>query len=119
MKPTRPPHRPLNAFYCLPAAARTKLRKLLADREKAGGSAAGGAASGKAAAERSPHSKSSYDADEFASLVKSYEGLKWRMISKPGGATVKPDDFYRCAAGACPCIHLVLLLANSSTCMTG
>ena len=23
-----------------------------------------------------------------------YEKLNWRMISKPGGATVKPDDFY-------------------------
>ncbi len=24
-----------------------------------------------------------------------YEKLNWRMVSKPGGATVKPDDFYR------------------------
>lgn len=82
---------------CVAAAARTKLRKLLSDKEKAGASAAGSAAAGKGAADRSPHAKSSYDAAEFASLVKGYEALKWRMISKPGGATVKPDDFYRYA----------------------
>jgi hypothetical protein len=32
-----------------------------------------------------------------------YEGLKWRMISKPGGATVKPDDFYRCGVAVEGC----------------
>ena len=31
---------------------------------------------------------------EFAALAAKYEALNWRMISKPGGATVKPDDFY-------------------------
>jgi hypothetical protein len=69
---------------------------LLADKDKAGtaGSGSSGAA-GKSAADASPHVKSSYDAAEFEALVKQYEGLKWRMISKPGGATVKPDDFYR------------------------
>jgi hypothetical protein len=36
----------------------------------------------------------SYDAGEYDSLVAKYEKLNWRMISKPGGATVKPDDFY-------------------------
>lgn len=36
----------------------------------------------------------SYDAAEFAALVEKYEKLNWRIISKPGGATVKPDDFY-------------------------
>lgn len=81
-----------HSFLC--TAARTKLRKLLAEKEKAGAAGAS-AASGKAAAERSPHAKSSYDAVEFESLVTVYESLKWRMISKPGGATVKPDDFYR------------------------
>lgn len=35
-----------------------------------------------------------YDAGEFEDLVGKYEELKWRIISKPGGATVKPDDFY-------------------------
>lgn len=36
----------------------------------------------------------SYDASEFSKLVEKYEKLNWRIISKPGGATVKPDDFY-------------------------
>lgn len=27
-----------------------------------------------------------------------HEQLGWRMVSKPGGATVKPDDYYRLAA---------------------
>lgn len=36
-----------------------------------------------------------YDAAEFASLSEKYTTLNWRIISKPGGATVKPDDFYK------------------------
>lgn len=36
----------------------------------------------------------SYDASEFTMLVEKYEKLSWRIISKPGGATVKPDEFY-------------------------
>lgn len=88
------PHLHCCAAVPKPAAARTKLRKLLADKDKAGAAGGVSAASGSAA-ERSPHAKSSYDAAEFGALVKVYEGLKWRMISKPGGATVKPDDFYR------------------------
>ena len=36
----------------------------------------------------------SYDAAEFEPLVAKYEKLNWRIISKPGGATVKPDEFY-------------------------
>jgi len=87
---------PIHFFARFPAAARTKLRKLLADKAKAGSNGDSSASAGKAAADRSPHAKSSYDAAEFETLVKQYEGLKWRMISKPGGATVKPDDFYRC-----------------------
>ena len=35
-----------------------------------------------------------YDVAEFAVLAAKYEALNWRMISKPGGAAVKPDDFY-------------------------
>jgi hypothetical protein len=36
----------------------------------------------------------SYDIAEFPALVEKYETLNWRIISKPGGATVKPDEFY-------------------------
>ncbi|KAF6263193.1 hypothetical protein COO60DRAFT_1470403 [Scenedesmus sp. NREL 46B-D3] len=78
-------------------AARTKLRKLLAAREAGGGTVSAGAAAAAAGvpAEKSPHMKTSYDAVEFDTLADAFQGLKWRMISKPGGATVKPDDFYR------------------------
>ena len=51
---------------------------------EAGGGAAGGAAR-------------EYDVSQFDSLAERYEKLNWRMVSKPGGATVRPDDFYRCA----------------------
>jgi hypothetical protein len=51
--------------------------------------------------------KTSYDAVEFETLADVFEGLKWRMISKPGGATVKPDDFYRCGTFThCTCIAI-------------
>lgn len=36
----------------------------------------------------------SYDAGEFDALAEKYEKLNWRIISKPGGATVKPPEFY-------------------------
>lgn len=36
----------------------------------------------------------SYDAAEGEALGRKYETLNWRIISKPGGATVKPDEFY-------------------------
>ena len=39
-------------------------------------------------------SHQSYDASDFDSLAAAYEGLAWRAVSKPGGATVKPDEFY-------------------------
>jgi hypothetical protein len=81
------------------AGARTKLRKLQAaatakSQQQGGvaGAASGGAASTTAAA--SPHVKESYDAAEFEGLVQKYEKLNWRMISKPGGAVVRPDEFY-------------------------
>ncbi|GAB4818224.1 hypothetical protein N2152v2_005270 [Parachlorella kessleri] len=70
-------------------AARTKLKKMKADEE-----AKKLADAQKNPAERSPHAKESYDAKEFEVLVEKYEKLNWRIISKPGGATVKPDDFY-------------------------
>lgn len=34
------------------------------------------------------------DVTEFASLGDSYEKLSWRLESKPGGATVKPEAYY-------------------------
>ena len=52
----------------------------------------------------------SYDAAEFEALTAKYEKLNWRMISKPGGATVKPDDFYQlygCEAHTDVCALLV------------
>ena len=36
----------------------------------------------------------SYNAKEVDALAKKYDKLNWRIISKPGGATVKPDEFY-------------------------
>lgn len=36
----------------------------------------------------------SYNASEFDTLAEKYEKLNWRIISKPGGATVKPPEFY-------------------------
>ena len=35
-----------------------------------------------------------YDTGEFGALVEKYDKLNWRIISKPGGATVKPDEYY-------------------------
>ncbi|GLC39327.1 hypothetical protein PLESTB_000897000 [Pleodorina starrii] len=64
-------------------AARARLRQLNAAAARAD------------SADRSPHAKSEYSADEFERLTGHYEKLNWRMVSKPGGATVKPDDFYR------------------------
>ncbi|KAG2446089.1 hypothetical protein HXX76_000689 [Chlamydomonas incerta] len=64
-------------------AARTRLRNLNAAAARAD------------KADRSPHAKYEYSAAEFEALTGQYEKLNWRMVSKPGGATVKPDDFYR------------------------
>ena len=36
----------------------------------------------------------SYDDKEYEQLAEKYQKLNWRIISKPGGATVKPDEFY-------------------------
>ncbi|KAF5836139.1 hypothetical protein DUNSADRAFT_6342 [Dunaliella salina] len=65
-------------------AARSRLRKLQEQRER-----------GVAAADRSPHAKAEYNTAEFDELVKKFEQLSWRMVSRPGGAVAKPDDFYR------------------------
>ena len=35
-----------------------------------------------------------YDKGEFEALAGKYDALNWRIISKPGGATVKPDEYY-------------------------
>jgi acyl-CoA-binding protein len=75
------------------AAARTRLRKHLADATaKAAALIASGAGSG------SPHAKAAYDAAEFGALAAKFEALAWRAVSKPGGATVKPDEYYELAA---------------------
>ena len=70
-------------------AARTRLRQMLKDE-----SAAAAAAAAAGPAEKSPWAKDSYDASEFAALSEKYESLSWRIISKPGGATVKPPEYY-------------------------
>lgn len=67
---------------CPVPAARARMAKLVADV-------------GKAGSERSPHAKFEYTGAEFEPLAGKFLQLNWRMISKPGGATVKPDDFYR------------------------
>ncbi|KXZ49882.1 hypothetical protein GPECTOR_19g333 [Gonium pectorale] len=64
-------------------AARTRLRQLNLAAARAD------------SADRSPHAKAEYSVDDFERLAGQYEKLNWRMVSKPGGATVKPDDFYR------------------------
>lgn len=33
--------------------------------------------------------------ERFDELVGSFEQLKWKMIARPGGATMRPDDYYR------------------------
>lgn len=38
--------------------------------------------------------RQSYSAAEFDALAGKYAALNWRIVSKPGGATVKPDEFY-------------------------
>lgn len=52
-----------------------------------------------------PRPPQSYDAAEFATLVDKYEKLNWRIISKPGGATVKPDEFYALYGSVCVCLE--------------
>lgn len=74
---------------CSSVAARTRLRKLLGEE-----SAAAAAAAASGPAEKSPWAKDSYDVAEFESLADTYEKLNWRIISKPGGATVKPPEYY-------------------------
>jgi hypothetical protein len=35
------------------------------------------------------------DVSQYDDLVSKFKGLKWRIISRPGGATMKPTDWYR------------------------
>ena len=42
----------------------------------------------------SPHAKDSYDAGEFDRLSAHFSALKWKLIQKPGGQTVKFDSYY-------------------------
>lgn len=75
-------------------AARARLRALLAAAAKAG------------AASASPHALTSPgayaalagDDEAFGRLAGLHERLAWRMVSKPGGAAVRPDDYYRLEA---------------------
>mmetsp|Transcript_2319 Transcript_2319/g.4712 ORF Transcript_2319/g.4712 Transcript_2319/m.4712 type:complete len:154 (-) Transcript_2319:1567-2028(-) len=46
--------------------------------------------------------------DKYDELVASYPSLKWRVISRPGGATMKPTDFYR-LNGPCSLLFCLLL----------
>eukprot|EP00241_Pyramimonas_parkeae_P011206 CAMPEP_0114250264 /NCGR_PEP_ID=MMETSP0058-20121206/14602_1 /TAXON_ID=36894 /ORGANISM="Pyramimonas parkeae, CCMP726" /LENGTH=196 /DNA_ID=CAMNT_0001363903 /DNA_START=218 /DNA_END=808 /DNA_ORIENTATION=- len=48
--------------------------------------------------------------DKYDELVASYPSLKWRVISRPGGATMKPTDFYRLNA----CVKQVVEGDNTS-----
>ncbi|CAD7697168.1 unnamed protein product [Ostreobium quekettii] len=71
-------------------AAKTTLRKLRAEAAELAKSGTSDPAS-----KPSPHAKASYSPSEFDELSEKYEKLNWRMISKPGGATVKPAPFYQ------------------------
>jgi hypothetical protein len=82
--PQAPPDRPPGCSPPRRAAARTRLRRLAKEAAAAGGGAVGAPAR-------------EYDAAQFEELAARYEKLNWRMVSKPGGATVRPDDFYRWA----------------------
>jgi hypothetical protein len=46
-----------------------------------------------------------YDVSEFEKLAEKYETLSWRIVSKPGGATVKPDAFYMLYGCVHVCVH--------------
>jgi hypothetical protein len=35
------------------------------------------------------------DVAKYDELSTTYEALKWRIISRPGGATMKPLNFYK------------------------
>lgn len=88
-------------------AARFRLRKI---KEAA--------AKGVASADRSPHIKTEYNPAEFDVLtsvdqgqqVPRYEKLSWRMLSRPGGAIAKPDDFYRLYA-----LHMQVTQGDNTT----
>lgn len=54
----------------------------------AAGSAAAVAATAQAAKE------AAVDVTQYDALVAAYETLKWRIIPRPGGATLKPEDYY-------------------------
>lgn len=83
-----------------PGPARQKYRLAITTRRvierQAAAQASSGAAGPAADAEGpSPHAKAVYDPSEFATLSTRWEGLKWRLISMPGGAVKKPDSFYK------------------------
>jgi len=70
-------------------AARLRLRQALASLDALQGA--------EAAANASPFAKSDaalYSPSDFDRLAAALESLKWRMIQKPGGASVRPDPYY-------------------------
>jgi len=97
------------ALLARPGPARQRLRRCahevrVADVRAAreGGNAAaekGSTASAAAQLPPSPFASSApggggYDVARFAGLTAKAPKLKWRLESKPGGATLKPDAFY-------------------------
>lgn len=74
-------------------AARFRLRALLAELDAQEGA--------EQRANASPFSKkdpTAYRAADFDRLAAALEGLKWRMVQKPGGASVRPDPYYQLLA---------------------
>ena len=50
---------------------------------------------GDAGAKPSSHAKDAYDPEEYEELKTGYESLKWKLIRKPGGQSVKYEAYYR------------------------
>ena len=38
--------------------------------------------------------------ERYPELLAKWESLAWRLVKKPGGAHVKPEDFYRLHAAS-------------------
>ncbi len=76
----------------------------------------GSAFSARAQEARQEAAAKSYDVpdvSQFASLAAAFESLKWRIIPRPGGATMKPDDYY--ALYGAPKSWLIFVRCNALT----